>query len=142
MAGNAHLTVIVAEGSWGTVECVVLDSGDAPTKDFLEADETVAARFLVLFQNMANYGLVPPKRLKTEMDGLCAFRHEVGNRQIRFPCFQDGNRWIVTHGFVKPGAKNGKGKWPSSEVERAKNIRAEYWTRKKRLGNAAVREKQ
>ena len=79
----------------------------------------------------ARYGNVQSKRFKKEMGKLYAFRHEIDNRQIRFPCFQDGNRWILTHGFIKPGAQKKKGKWPQGEIDRAGSIGAEYFRRKK-----------
>ena len=152
MSSIAPLTDVVAEGRWGTVECAVRPSGRSPAKDFFEKDcerirekgkeqpeATARARFAVLFQQMANYGNVSGKRFKKEMGRLYAFRHEVGNQQIRFPCFQDGNRWILTHGFIKPGAKRGKGKWPESEIRRAEEIMAEYLQRKKEAEEAARR---
>jgi hypothetical protein len=147
------LTYVVARGQACTVECVVRLSGEAPARDFLETEleqirekgkerpEAMArARFLVLFQQMADYGRVSPKRFKAEMDGLSAFRHEVRNKQIRFPCFRDGSRWILTHGFVKPGAKKGMGAWPKREIGRAKDLRGEYFSRKKQAEDEA-REK-
>jgi hypothetical protein len=147
VATSARLTEIVAQGSWGAVEAVILESGTIPALEFLneeledvregkKGDEqsSAKARFMVLFQQMANYGQLSPKRFKTEMEGLCAFRHEVKNVQIRFPCFRDGNRWILTHGFIKPGAKGGLGKWPKTEIERAKAIRDDYFRRKLKLG--------
>jgi hypothetical protein len=114
------------------VEFAVLVSGSVPAKEFLEEELNDAARakFLVLFQQMADYGRVSPKRFKSEMKKLCAFRHEIGNRQIRFPCFRDEQSWILTHGFFKPGAKNGLGKWPQSEIDRAERIMDDYWQRK------------
>jgi hypothetical protein len=56
---------------------------------------------------------------------------EVSNLQIRFPCFQDGNRWILTHGFIKPGAQKKKGAWPEKEVVRPNETMSEYFQRKK-----------
>src|SRR5207302_8687416 len=88
------------------------------------------ARFLVLFQQMAEHGQVASKRFGKEMGQLYAFKHEVRKVQIRFPCFQDGNRWILTHGFFKPGAQKKRGTWPESEVTRAAQIRSEYFQRK------------
>jgi Phage derived protein Gp49-like (DUF891) len=127
----APISEIVAQGSWGTVECVVLATGRVPAKEFLSGlDAKTQAPLMVLFQNMANSGSLSPKRFKKEMGNLSAFRHEIGRRQFRFPCFRDGNRWTITHGFIKPGAKNKLGKWPQAEVTRAKNIEAEYWARK------------
>jgi hypothetical protein len=125
------LTEVVAEGAWGTVEYAVRPSGSVPAKDFFDAlDEKAQASFAVLFQNMANVGRLSSKRFKKEMGNLYTFKHEVGKRQIRFPCFRDGNRWILTHGFFKPGAKKGLGAWPKPEVDRAKAIEAEYKGRK------------
>lgn len=134
-------TKVLASGTWGTVECVVLKSGKIPAEEFLDDLEQVKAsksngkvKFAVLFQAMANTGRVQPKRFKSEMDGLSAFRHEIGNVQYRFPCFRDGNKWIVTHGFKKPGAKKGLGNWPQAEEERAKKIRDEYFMSRKSNG--------
>jgi len=131
--------ILAATGKTCDVECAVLASGKCPAKEFLVNDcelireggkdkplATARARFLSLFQQMADTGSVSPKRLKSEMSGLFAFRHEVANQQIRFPCFRDGKNWVLTHGFVKPGAQSGLGDWPESEVARAKEIRSEY----------------
>lgn len=147
MSDRLPLTKVVARGTACTVECVVRGSGDAPAEQFLlgeleqirektksDPKSSATARFLVLFQMMANYGRVSPKRFKKEMGKLFAFRHEVKNLQIRFPCFQDGSKWILTHGFIKPGARKKMGDWPECEVTRAEEIMAEYWRRKKQAG--------
>jgi hypothetical protein len=139
----------VAQGRWGTVECAVRLSGEAPAQQFLEGDcqnirekgknkpeATARARFMVLFQQMADSGSVSPKRFKKEMDRLFAFRHEVRNIQIRFPCFPDSSKWILTHGFAKPGARKGLGSWPDNEVRRALDIMAEYLQRKESATNS------
>jgi hypothetical protein len=65
------------------------------------------------------------------MGKFSAFSHEVNKVQIRFPCFRDGLNWIVTHGFVKPGAKKKLGYWPPAQVKRAERIMEEYLLRKK-----------
>jgi hypothetical protein len=145
MSGVARSTIVAAKGAWGTVEFVVLKSGKSPAKEFFDNEckrirekgdddpqATAQARFAFLFQQMANYGpeSMPPKRFKKEMGNLSAFRHEVANLQVRFPCFRDGSAWLVTHGFVKPGAQKGLGDWPASEISRAEAIEAEYRERK------------
>ncbi len=133
MATEVPHTEVVAKGAWGTVEFAVRQSGRVPAKEFFNTlTDKARARFLVLFQQMANAGSenVSAKRFKKEMGKLFAFRHEVDKRQIRFPCIQDGNRWILTSGFAKPGARKGLGKWPKSAIERAQAIEAEYWARK------------
>lgn len=38
MIDGARLTEVVAEGDWGTVECVVLQSGKVPAREFLEKE--------------------------------------------------------------------------------------------------------
>lgn len=122
------------------MECVIRPSGEAPAKDFLEKDlerisekgkdepqATARAHFMALFDRMASYGdRLMGKRFKKEMGVLYAFKSEVKNLQIRFPCFRDGNKWILTHGFIKPGGKKGLGTWPKTEVDRAEKIMNEY----------------
>jgi hypothetical protein len=155
VSSAARLTIAVAEGGWGTVECAVLQSGNAPAESFLEKDceeirekgkdqpqSTARARFMLLFQQMADHGRLSRKRFSKEMGRLFAFKHEVRNIQIRFPCIQDSNRWILTHGFRKPGAQSGLGDWPQSEVTRANTIANEYDSRKRQLGSKAIREKR
>jgi hypothetical protein len=150
MHSRRPLTELVARGRWGTVECAVRPSGEAPAKDIFETVcesvrekgkneplATASARFAVLFQQMADYGRVSPKRFKSEMGRLFAFRHEVRNVQIRFPCFQDGNRWILTHGFIKAGARKGQGQWPEGKVQRANDIMNEYFQRKERAAGGS-----
>lgn len=145
----APLTIVVAGGQWGTVECAVRNNGEVPAKTFLEDDceeirekgkddpqATARARFLLLFQQMANYGRIAPKRFKKEMGRFWAFRHKVRNIQIRFPCFQDGPRWILTHGFPKKGDD-----WPQNQITKATDIASEYDLRKKQLGSNVRRDK-
>jgi len=69
---------------------------------------------------------MPRNKFKSEQGQLFAFSLELNNVQYRFPCFRDGARWVVTHGFKKPGAQKGKGKWPKSEIDRANRIMGEY----------------
>jgi hypothetical protein len=138
-------TIVAARGGACTVEFVVRSSGNCPAQSFLnddceqireggkgEPESTARAKFQFLFQQMANYGNIAPKRFKKEMGKFFAFRHTVRNVQIRFPCFVDGDKWIVTHGFSKPGAQRGLGTWPSSEVKRAEELMREYFKRKGR----------
>jgi hypothetical protein len=133
VATVARLRENVTKGAWGTVDFAVLESGKIPAKEFFDEEMSVAERasFLDVFQNMADFGVVPSKRFHT-MGKISAFRDV--KSQIRFPCFRDENRWILTHGFFKPGARNKKkGKWPTTEIVRAKGIHEEYLARKKLL---------
>jgi hypothetical protein len=142
--GRSAHEKIVAKGQWGVVECAVRPNGKMPALDFLyeledirekagnNPQNTAAARFVALFDWMANHGpqAMPPARYSSEMKGLWAFKHEIRNKQIRFPCFNDGNKCILTHGFFKPGAQKGKGKWPDAEIKKAFQIKAEYFQQK------------
>jgi hypothetical protein len=146
MAKSHHKPVTVAKGQWGTVECAARKSGRLPAIDFLDElrefyigsqDKNITAytKFLVLFQQMAENGKLSNKRFSFEGNGLYAFKHELRNVQIRFPCFQDGRKWILTHGFKKRGAQKGRGVWPEEEVKRAKEIRKEYFELKEEKGS-------
>lgn len=101
-----------------------------PSAKFLrELDDLDAARFLVLFQEMAEHGhVLNSARFSQEEGKIYAFKHRLPkkNKQVRFPCFQIGNRWLLTHGFFKPGAKKGRGKWPRAQLDRAKRIMGEH----------------
>lgn len=141
------LTILAAKGGW-PVEFVVQANGDCPALEFLNGEcesireggrnkpnSTARAKFMFLFQNMATSGRLSPKRFKAEMRSFFAFSHEVRNVQIRFPCFRDGSKWIVTHGFIKPGSQRGRGRWPREQIERAESLRDEYISRKRAVEN-------
>ena len=134
MAKAAALTKQVSAGNWGRVLAVISKSfGGCLAEKFLNSlSASDQAKCFAVFDQMASYGpeQVNKKRFKSEMDGLCAFKFEIDKRQIRFPCFRDGNCWIITHGFFKPGAQQGLGDWPNEHIDRAKNIRDEYIQRK------------
>ncbi|MBI1903269.1 MAG: type II toxin-antitoxin system RelE/ParE family toxin [Planctomycetia bacterium] len=137
------LTKIEARGPWGTVESFITSNNKCPAGDFLDHLKTISAKkkdnvkatayfkFIVLFDQMAKTGQVQRKRFRSEMQGFYAFAHEHRNVQYRFPCFSDGRRWILTHGFAKPGAQEGLGEWPQREIDRAVELRKEYFLRKK-----------
>jgi hypothetical protein len=136
------LRILLEDGRWGEVAAVVTASGKCPAKEFLEQDldqlvvskgppvSTARERCHGYFFEMAEYGRMSRKRFKAEMNGFSAFSFEIKNKQVRFPCFRDGNCWIITHGFFKPGAKKKLGEWPQEHVTRANNLRTEYKSRK------------
>lgn len=120
---------VVPGGLWGTVEFAIRTSGAMPAEKFLRELENDAARFLVLFHEMAALGhVLNSARFSQEEGKIYAFKNRLPkkNKQVRFPCFQIGNRWLLTHGFFKPGAKKGRGKWPRAELDRAKQIMGEH----------------
>jgi hypothetical protein len=148
------LTRLIAEGRAVRIECIVRRNGEAPAHAFLTVDleqvrqgkdkpeATAAAKFMALFRAMANYGQISGKRFKGEMEGFRTFKCEVKNLQIRFPCFRDGPAWILTHGFIKPGAQRGLGGWPAEEVKRAIALRSEYFARKEEIAKSSERRKR
>jgi hypothetical protein len=142
------ITIVAAVGDACTVELAVRSNGDCPAKQFLDEEcqalreggkdkpaSSARAKFLALFAEMAKSGELPRARFKKEMGKFYAFSHEVRNKQVRFPCFQDGSRWIVTHGFFKPGAQKGMGRWPEREIARAEEIRSDYLRQKQAQSN-------
>ena len=85
------------------------------------------SRIIAIFQQMADNGRVPnPSRFSHEDGKIYGFKHVVANKQVRFPCFQHGKIWVLTHGFFKPGAKRKLGVWPVAELEKANLIMSEY----------------
>jgi hypothetical protein len=142
MVPNARPTELLAKGKWGEVRAIVTADGKCPTSIFLaeELDKVVVSKNPITttaadkcsgwFELLADEGKLPAKRFRSEADGFLACCFEIRNKQIRFPCFRDGNCWIITHGFFKPGAQKGLGKWPTEQINRANRFRTEYWERK------------
>lgn len=119
--------IIAAEGNWGTVECVRRANGSRPAVEFLDELGEDAAVFYALFHEMAADGRTKnPDRFSHEAGKIYGFKQKVSNRQARFACFGNGNCWVLTHGFWKPGAQHGLGKWPPKEIDRANKLRNEY----------------
>jgi hypothetical protein len=155
MATPTRLTLDAATpGLWGAVRFVVLRSGKSPGKEFFDGEceqihvkgnrqATAKVKFLVLFQKMANDGpeAMPRRHFKKEMGHLWAFTHEIGNVQIRLPCFRDGDAWLITTGFKKKGAKKGLGKWRQEDIDRAEAVESEYRQRKAAITKDSTRNR-
>jgi hypothetical protein len=76
---------------------------------------------------MANVGQIRNEtKFSIESGEIYGFKVSQGNKLIRFACFQEGRCWVLTHGFFKPGAQRGKGKWPPSEISKAERIMKEH----------------
>ncbi|WP_197526747.1 type II toxin-antitoxin system RelE/ParE family toxin [Botrimarina colliarenosi] len=111
-------------------------NGDSPVQDWLDGlhkeigikeAKKVRNKFKALFNQMAANGEIPnPSRFSGERGDIHAFKFAWNKRLYRIACFQDGKKWVLTHGFVKPGAQKGKGKWPTEELDRADRIQAEH----------------
>jgi hypothetical protein len=117
--------LIVASGTWGTVEYAVCDDGTSPSKEFYESLRTEdRAKFAPLFQLMANTGFIRGKsKFRKERGHIFAFKKNAADgRMIRFPCFRHEKRWILTHGFYKP-AQN---EWPEVHFTTAERVMSEH----------------
>jgi hypothetical protein len=126
-----------SEGRFCRVEFAIRTSGKMEAKEFLLSlkessdfhgkGELVERKFKVLFQQMANAGRVRKKSQFSQEDGkIYAFKYELFNQLIRIPCFSHGRSWVLTHGFFKPGAQSGKGKWRSEVIDKANQIMREH----------------
>lgn len=135
------LAYVIAPGRF-PVHAAVRGSGKCPALEFLRDLEKIKKKgkdkpeanammeLMATFSRMAQIGRLKDTKFSKEAGRLFGFKGEVQNLLIRFPCFQDGAIWVLTHGFFKPGAQKGRGSWPASEIDRANEIMAEYLKRK------------
>lgn len=131
---------IIATGRWGYVEYAIRLDESKEAKEFLRGlrthpsmrgkGEEVERRILVLCQMLANDGWIrDTSRFSGEDGEIHGLKYERFNKLIRFACFRSGNRWVLTHGFFKPGAQKGKGRWRPQEITRAMQIMNEHQSR-------------
>jgi len=116
---------IVSSGMWGTVEYATNARGELPAKEFLDGlDAEDLAKLYGLFQWMADSGQIRNKsKFKHERGRIYTFKKNTNDcRMMRVPCFQIGNRWLLTHGFIKPG----QDKWRPEYFTTAERIMNEY----------------
>ena len=102
--------------------------GSKPAKDFLCALETKMRAKMTRSLGVIKKGgtTVREPYSKHLEDGIFEARAKVGSNISRvLYFFFDGQRIILTHGFVKKTQQT-----PPSEIERAKNYRDEYKKRK------------
>jgi hypothetical protein len=109
---------IVVRGSLRTIEYAVCANGTMPAKSFIEGlDESELRRLDTLFRRMADTGKIHNSQQFKQVEGRI---YEFKRYQTRLGCFQVGDRWRLTHGFIKKSDK-----WPRREIERATRIRQE-----------------
>ena len=109
---------IVVRGCLRAIEYAVCANGSMPAREFIEGMvESERQRLGVLFRRMADTGEIHnPQQFKKIKDKIYEFKRY----QTRLGCFQVGDRWRLTHGFIKKTDK-----WPKREIERATRIRKE-----------------
>src|SRR3569833_2886356 len=97
---------IIVVGSRFTVEFAVLDDRSMPAKPYYDSlSKADRAGLFGYMQHLACIGEInnQPKKFQHERGPFWAFKRKGQNaRMIRLPCYQEGLRWIITHGFDKP----------------------------------------
>lgn len=108
----------MALGRLQIVECAVDARGQSPALGFVESLLRSDQRKVnTLFQRLADLGKIEDGQKFKRLAGKI---WEFKSHQIRIPCFQDGQSWVLTHGFIKKQNATAK-----SEIERALRIQAE-----------------
>ena len=128
-SSDEHIAVRVGNR---TVEYAVRSDGKMPAKEFVESlPPKTKQRILASFHHVASTAGrgVSPKIFQHERDELWTFKCKDQKRRIRLPCFRRGDRWIVTHGFIKPP----RSKWPEQEFTLAFEIMREVIRREASL---------
>jgi len=110
---------IVVKGNWGTIEYAIKRNGKRPAEKFLgslvKEDRSKLSHPL---EKMANEGIVRnPQQFRCLGDKIFEFK----SGQVRLLCFQRGNSWILTHGFIKKQDKTRR-----KEIKKARAIMEEH----------------
>jgi hypothetical protein len=108
-------------GTWGNIYLAIQRDGTSLADAFIKGlDNSDRLKLLALLKRAADMGpmnIHDGEKFK-KLDGTL-FEFKVF--QIRMPCFYDGRKVILTHGFTKK-----KDKTPPAEIERAARIQKEY----------------
>ena len=105
-----------------------LPDGTEPAKEFLDnLDAKMFAKMIRAIEILKAGGTAVREPYSKHLDdGIFEVRAQIGSNISRVLFFFfDGQRFILTHGFIKKTQKT-----PPSEIERAKKYRAEYINRK------------
>jgi len=85
----------------------------------------VKLRLLAICEDISNNGFSP--RMSPERGPIYGIKWEFKKKLVRIACFQDGNKWVLTHGFFKQGAQKKKGVWSVEHLDRADRIREQHF---------------
>lgn len=110
------------------VEMYDLPDGTYPAQEFmLSLDEKMRAKVLWTVKAFEEFGTELRMPYSEYLrDNIFEVRAKVGSNISRvLYFFFDGNKAILTHGFIKKTEKT-----PASEIERAIKYRKEYFSRK------------
>lgn len=145
-------THIAAQGPLRTVEYAVRNDESMPAREFIRklepGDRAEVFQFLQHLADNGEQAVSNSKRFKKEREGLWAYKKKApqgkrknkGKRKsqmMRIPCFREGRRWILTHGFWKPP----QSKWPEAQFALAFEIMNEQLAREARWRKENVKEK-
>jgi len=118
--GDSDEKHIAVRGPKRVVEYAIYN-GEMPARKFLleEVDSATRNHILAIFRHMAHdtERKMTDKMFCQERGPIHSFKSRQDRRQIRIPCFRHDNRWIVTHGFYKPGSA-----WDEGEFTLATKI--------------------
>ena len=117
---------LVLQREWGSIILGVRLTGSMPALKFLEKlSVKERLRLEALLERMAREGKISNEQKFKQHDGKI---YEFKSDQNRVLCFQSGNSWVLTHGFVKKS-----GKTRPEEIKKAKTIMKEHlaWIRRR-----------
>jgi phage-related protein len=103
-------------------------SGECPVEAFLDSLPGKVAQKVIWVLALAEDLERVPAQFFCKLSGtedIWEFRIKLGSNIYRVLAFWEGNRVVLTHGFVKKTAKT-----PPQEIERAEGYRKEYFERR------------
>ncbi|WP_437203469.1 type II toxin-antitoxin system RelE/ParE family toxin [Planctomicrobium sp. SH664] len=97
---------VVAKGPFGTVEYCIRSCCTLEARDWLAGlPSSVRGGFDALFKRLLEHGRIFDKtKFRNIGDQVWEFKKRQG-AGYRLFCVHQGNRWLLTHGTVKPGDK-------------------------------------
>lgn len=101
-----------------------------PVEDFLDSLPSKAAQKVTWVLGLLEDLEIIPAQYFTKMPGtddIWECRAKLGSNIYRIFAFWDGNKIILTHGFIKKTRKT-----PANEIEKAENYKKDYSQRKER----------
>jgi len=119
------ITRLAYKGEAFSIEFYVASDGTSLAQDWLESQPLkMQQKFAALFVRLGDVGRIfNEQKFKhlTGTDQLFEFKADQG-RMLCFFCI--GKRVILTHGFLKKGAKT-----PKKEIERTERVKADFLRR-------------
>ena len=102
--------------------------GECPVEDFLNSLPSKVAQKVIWVLNLVeDFERAPAQYFckLTDTDNIWEFRIKLGSNIYRVFAFMDGNKVIVTNGFIKKTQKS-----PTNEIEKAESYKNDYLSRR------------